>query len=135
MLPFQQSLELFEQEHRIRTALGFDKGPIPNVGIEWLRKYYEYMTAHLSLPFAAQLPEESSIYRQPSYAQVTVVAITDPDKSTTQEYDGLMCKALKAEQELEVPLVDLEVDDQNPNFQLIEDYWYWIWNWRFDPRI
>jgi hypothetical protein len=29
-----------------------------------------------------------------------------------------------------VPLIELEIPGDSPNFQLIEDYWHWFWNWR-----
>jgi len=133
--PFAQFHELHQQESRIRIALGLEKGPLPKVKFEWLQKYFEYLAAHLSFPFEAQHTEEIGFYQQPSYSQVKVVAILIPDSDPAREYSGLICKVVKAEQEIEVPLVDLEVDEQNPNFQLIEDFWYWIWNWRFDPQI
>jgi hypothetical protein len=123
------------QEFRIRTALGLDNGPLPNVEIEWLRKYYEYLVANLSLPFEAQYVEESDFYRKPVYHQVQVLALLEPDKNPGQEYHGLICRTHATDREIEVPLVDLEIESDNPNFQNIEDYWYWIWNWRFDPRI
>jgi hypothetical protein len=31
---------------------------------------------------------------------------------------------------INLPLIELEVPDDSPNFQFIEDYWYWFWNWR-----
>jgi hypothetical protein len=130
-----KSPEEHEHELRIKTALGLDKGPLPNVEIEWLRRYYTYLAANLSLPFDAQHAEESSIYRQAVYFPVKVVAILDPGNDPGQEYFGLICKVIKADQEIEVPLVELEVEEENSNFELVEDYWYWIWNWRFDPRI
>jgi hypothetical protein len=129
-------VDLQSQEKRIKTALGLEKGPLPNVGIEWLRRYFKYLIANLAFPFDAQHTEEIGYYRQPVYSQVKVVALVDPDKNPAQdEYSGLICRILKAAQEIEVPLVDLEVEEDNSNFQLLEDYWYWIWNWRFDPRI
>jgi hypothetical protein len=129
-------MESNDQERRIRTALGLEKGPLPNVGIEWLRQYFKYLAANLSFPFEAKLTEEIGYYRQPTYSQVKVLALLDPDKNRAeQEYSGLFCTVLKAGQEIEVPLVDLELEEKYQYFQLIEDYWYWIWNWRFDPRI
>jgi hypothetical protein len=130
-------VELYEQEQRIRVALGIDREePLPNVGIKWLRNYFEYLVSNLSFPFEAQLTEEVGYYRQPSYSQVTVMSLVQPDDSRRhQEYYGLICTVRKAGLEVEAPLVDLEVAEDYPNFQLIEDYWYWIWNWRFDPQI
>ncbi len=100
-----------------------------------MRKYYEFLTRNLSLPFQAQHTEETGIYGQPAYSQVEVVAFLDPEKNPAEEYLGLICKVRKVDREMEVPLVDLEVDEDNRNYRLLEDYWYWIWNWRFDPRI
>jgi hypothetical protein len=124
-----------DQEQRVRAALGLEKGPLPKVAIQWLRKYHAHLAGKLSLPFRAQHNEETGLFGQAAYSEVEVVALVDPDKSATDEYHGLVCKVRKADREMEVPLVDLEVDEENPNFRLIEDYWYWIWNWRFDPRI
>jgi len=130
-----QLLELHDLEHRIRSILGLEKGPLPKVKIEWLQKYYKYLAANLALPFEAQHTEEIGFYRQPSYSQVKVIALLDPGENPAREDSGLICLVRKAEQEIEVSLVDLEVEEENFNYQLIEEYWYWIWNWRFDPRI
>jgi hypothetical protein len=128
-------LEVHDQEHRIRAILGLEKVPLPKVKIEWLQKYYKYLAANLTLPFDAQYTEELDLNRKPAYSQVQVIAILDPGENTAREDSGLICLVRKAEQEMEVPLVDLEVEDEHANYQLLEDYWYWIWNWRFDPRI
>ncbi len=29
-----------------------------------------------------------------------------------------------------MPLIQPELSDDSPNFQLIENYWYWFRNWR-----
>ena len=130
-----QWLEVHDQEHRIRSILGLEKGPLPKVKIEWLQKYYKYLAANLSLPFEAQHTEDIGFYRQPAYSQVKVVALLDPGENPAREDSGLICLVRKAEQEIEVSLVDLEVEEEHANYRLLEDYWYWIWNWRFDPRI
>jgi hypothetical protein len=39
-------------------------------------------------------------------------------------------KTRKGDFEVNLPLVELEVPQKSPNFQLTEDYWYWFWNWR-----
>ncbi len=130
-----QWLEVHDQEHRIRSILGLEKGSLPKVKIEWLQKYYKYLAASLTLPFEARYTEEIGFYRQPAYSQVKVIAILDPGENPVREDSGLICLVRKAEQEIEVSLVDLEVEEEHANYQLLEDYWYWIWNWRFDPRI
>ena len=31
---------------------------------------------------------------------------------------------------IELSLIDLKLDENDPNHELVEDYWYWFWNWR-----
>ena len=123
-----------DQESRIRAALGLAHGPLPKVHTEWLHRYYEYLAANLSLPFDAEYAEDISGYRQVVSA-ITVVALIHPDEHAKHEEFGLLCRARRGTQEIEVPLADAELNANAPNFRLIEDYWFWFWNWRFDPKI
>jgi hypothetical protein len=123
-----------DRESRIRAALGIDRGPLPKIKAEWLRQYRLHLSSKLLFPFFARYNEESA-GRAPVVFYVEVFGLADPDETPDVENSGLLCRALKNVREEEVPLVDLEVDEDHPNFQLLEDYWYWIWNWRFDPRI
>ncbi|NLY00229.1 MAG: hypothetical protein GXY83_29375 [Rhodopirellula sp.] len=123
-----------DQEGRIRAALRFTGRSLPAVRIEWLRRYYEHLIAHLLIPFEAQCAVDIDI-PQSLASGVTVVALLDPDKITSPDSSGLVCRVRDRLGENCVPLVDLEVEEGHVNGQLLEDYWYWIWNWRFDPRI
>lgn len=126
--------KLNDQEGRILAALGLARGPLPEVKTEWLGRYYEYLAARLSLPFEAEYAEDIVGYRQVVSA-VTIVALLHPDNHADHEEFGLICRAHRGQQELELPLADVELTDSATNFRLIEDYWYWFWNWRFDPQI
>jgi hypothetical protein len=123
-----------DQEGRIRVALGIERGPLPAVESKWLYRYYDYLTAHLLFPFHAEYAEEKVGYRS-VVSPVEVVALLHPDEHRRHEDFGLLCRAFRGAQELELPLSDVELIAQPPNNQLIEDYWYWFWNWRFDPKI
>jgi hypothetical protein len=123
-----------DQESRIREALEVGRGPLPRVGIAWLRKYYTYLSAALDFPFAATCPEDSGLVR-PLIVIVSVVTLLPPSGSPGHQDAGLWCRAQRGTSVLEVPVVDLELETDHRNAQLIEDYWYWFWNWRFDPRI
>ncbi len=122
------------QERRIRTALGLTRGPLPKVQTEWLRRYFKYLTAHLSLPFVADCPEDVRDRRR-LFVPVTVVGLLDPDEHEGHEELGLRCRVVRGVDEIEVALADVEVKEDSVNFQHVEDYWYWFWNWRFDPKI
>ena len=123
-----------DQESRIRAALGLARGPLPEVHTEWLHRYYEYLAANLSLPFDAEYAEDAPGYGQVA-SGIRVVALLNPDGHANHEEFGLRCRARRGTQEIEVPLVDVELSENSPNYGLIEDYWYWFWNWRFDPQI
>lgn len=121
--------ELASQEARVRAALGLSAGPLPAVGRRWLEKYYDHLAGRLSFPFEARYAEQSNSF------SVTVSALLAPNHHALDEYAGLVCQTTLGAQDREIPLVDLEIDEDHPNFQLLEDYWYWVWNWRFDPQI
>jgi hypothetical protein len=62
-------------------------------------------------------------------AQTELIHALAEDESHGQAAVG------RGTQEIELPLVDVELTEKSSNSQLIEDYWYWFWNWRFDPKI
>ncbi len=122
------------QEGRILAALGLVRGPLPHAVAKWLIRYHDFLAAHLLLPFEARCPEETGVLR-PWTSNVIVVELLAPSDHFAQDGFGLKCKALRGAELCEIPLVDLEVESDQPNAQLIEDYWYWFWNWQFDPKI
>lgn len=107
-------------------------GPLPKVELRWLQQYYQHLAVRLSFPFTAQYPWEGRGLRPLS---VSVVTLLDPEQRPSAAADGLICAVDDGSRQRELPLIDIEVESENPNFQLLDDYWYWFWNWRFDPRI
>lgn len=122
------------QEYRIRRALGIENGPLPEVQTEWLHRYYDYLRTRLVLPFDAQYAQDLIGY-QSQVSSIVVTSLIDPGYHDRHEEAGLLCRAWRGTEEVEVPLADVELAENSTNSQLIEDYWYWFWNWRFDPRI
>ena len=125
----EESGTLEQPEDRIRGALGVSDGPLPEVGNETLQSYYDYLTTHLSLPFQVRYPEPIGLHEE-IIRTVTVVRILDPTKNLDCKSLGIVCKARQGKQMVELSLADLEVEEDDPNHQLVEDYWYWFWNWR-----
>ena len=117
-----------DQEDRIIAAL--DSGnQIPRVDEEMLARYYEHLSANLSFPFAAHYPEPMKPQDEEEF-RCTVLELIDPATHLGDGFDGIFSKTNKGKYEINLPLIDLEVTDDSPNFQFIEDYWYWFWNWR-----
>ena len=118
-----------DQKERIPAALGLKDGRLPVVDDDTLHEYYEYLSANLSLPFTAHYTKPTNP-REEVLHKCTVLGLLDPSKCVNDEIDGIFCKTQKAEFEVNLPLVELEVPKGSPNFQMIEDYWDWFWNWR-----
>jgi hypothetical protein len=117
-----------DQKDRIIEALGAEND-IPKVDEEPLARYYEYLSANLSFPFAAHYPKPMNSEEEDEF-RCTVLELLDPAKHLGDGFDGIFCKTSKGKFEINLPLIELEVPDDTPNFQFIEDYWFWFWNWR-----
>jgi hypothetical protein len=118
-----------DQRDRIIDALGPLGGRPPSLDEENLSRYYRYLSVRLSFPFAAQYPESTTSFEEVQY-RCTVLELLDPIKDIYDEFDGIFCKTQKGKYETNLPLLELEIPKDSPNFQMIEDYWYWFWNWR-----
>lgn len=116
------------QKERIIEALGAEH-EIPRVDDEPLSRYYQYLSERLCFPFFAHFPKPTTSQEDEEF-RCTVLQLLDPTKHLGDGFDGVFCKTSKGKYEINLPLIDLEVPDDSPNFQFIEDYWYWFWNWR-----
>ena len=116
------------QKDRIIEALG-SLSHIPRVDEEPLARYFEYLSANLSFPFAAHYPKPMKPQEEKEF-RCTALELIDPAKHLGDGFDGIFSKIIKGKYEINLPLIELEVPDDSPNFQFIEDYWFWFWNWR-----
>ena len=117
-----------DQKDRIIEALG-SGNPIQSVDEETLARYYEYLSANLSFPFAAYYPEPMKSQEEEEF-RCTVLELLDPAKHLGDWFDGIFSKTSKGKYEINLPLIELEVPDDSPNSQFIKDYWCWFCNWR-----
>jgi hypothetical protein len=117
------------QKARIMAALGLTGDRLPNVDEDTLLRYYEYLSANLSFPFAACYPHPTNAREQNEFC-CYVLELLDPAKYFGDQFDGIFCKTRKGKYELNLPLIELELPEDSPNSQLIEDFWFWFWNWR-----
>ena len=117
-----------DQNDRIIEALG-SGNPLPSVSEETLARYYQYLSANLSFPFAAHYPEPMKPQEEEEF-RCTVLGLLDPAEHLGDAFDGIFSKTNKGKYEINLPLIELEVPDDSPNFQFIKDYGCWFWNWR-----
>ena len=116
------------QKDRIQEALG-SGSDIPRVDEELLFRYYKYLSEKLCFPFPAHYPKPATP-REDKEFRCSVLELLDPAKHLGDGFDGIFCKTRKGKYEINLPLIELELPDDNPNFEFIEDYWYWFWNYR-----
>jgi hypothetical protein len=114
---------------RIAAALGLTDDGLPRVDEGTLTRYYQYLSANLSLPFTVHYPLPTSPKEKAEF-RCTVLELLDPAKYFYDAFDGIFCKTRKGKYEINLPLSELVVPEDSPNCQLIEDYWCWFANWR-----
>ena len=114
-----------DPEDRIRMVFGLTSDDrLPQSNEETQQQYMEYWEAHLLFPFKADYSAASSLGSDTS-ENVSVIGFAshspiDPD-------DGIVCQAQKEGDAFDVPLSQVHVNEDDPNFGYVEDYTYWLW--------
>jgi hypothetical protein len=124
-----ETLSRDRQIGRIMAALELASGPLPNVDDETLSRYYEYLSANLAFPFTAHYPEPANS-REETEFRCTVLELLDPSEYLGDMFDGVFSKTRKGKYEINLPLTELAVARDSPNFQSIDDFRCWLRNWR-----
>jgi hypothetical protein len=114
------------EDSRIRRVFELtEDAPIPRVGQDSLLKYREFLEAALSFPFQALYAETRAPVRR-LFRCVDVLGLAE---MASRRASTLMARVQNAHGEIEIPLAELGVRDDDPNHQLIDDFAYWFWNW------
>lgn len=120
-------LDINDQRDRIRAALGVTTDDaFPVVEKVTLLTYGEYLSARLTFPFLATFSDPVGPLRDAR----TIRVIGMSDTTSIEPEFGLVCKVQGDHGVWEMPLALLEVSEDNPNRQLLEDYHRWIRSWR-----
>lgn len=118
-----------DPEGRIRAVLGVSSDrPVPGVLLEALRTYHAHLTANLSFPFEGRLSDPIGPHRD-TRSPLRVIRLLDVDGYCPEEMYGLICKAEQNGERIELPLDRIDVSDDGPSRQLLEDYRHWMRNW------
>ena len=119
------------QRARILAALARSDGPSAQVQVdeENLSRYFAHLSRTMSLPFSARYPQPMTPAESAEFA-CTVVELLDPQECASDEFSGIYCKTRKGDFEVNLPLGELDVPEDDPNSQLIDDYCYWFWHCR-----
>jgi hypothetical protein len=113
------------QTEQLRAVLGGDEDRLPRVGVETLRRFHDYLVGHLAFPFPARLSSPIGPHRD-TESPLQVVRLMDPRREySPEEMYGLICKVEQNGHRIELPLDRIDVTDDSPYSQLLEDYRHW----------
>lgn len=118
-----------DPEGRIRAVLGVaDDEPMPAVRLDALRKYHDHLAASLPFPFEGRLADPVGPHRD-TRSPLSIIRLLDVDDYCPEETYGLICKAEQNGERIELPLDRIDVSEDSPCWQLLEDYRWWMRNW------
>lgn len=116
-----------EEENRIRAVFDLSDGvPLPRVTTAALGRYHAYLSRHLSLPFRGLYAETAYPVRH----TVRYVTVTGLLPLTDKAVQGIHCEVGGNSDAPRLSLVDLGLPEDDPNYQLLDDFAYWFRNCR-----
>ncbi len=116
-----------------RLALGSHARPMPTVDGVTLRHCYRYLSRNLSLPCEAWYPVPTD--ENGGFA-CTITELIDPATGPGDKFVGIFCKVRRpwahgaGKHERSVPLIELELSPDDPNYRLVERCWDCFRHWR-----
>jgi hypothetical protein len=122
------SQEEDDPSSRLRVILGGTAKRPPRVGLKTLRRFHDYLVEHLPWPFEARLSDPIGPHRD-TQSPLKVLRLLDPvQEYAPEEMYGLICEAEQNGEKIELPLDRIDVEEDSPLYQLLEDYRLWLWN-------
>jgi hypothetical protein len=116
------------QTERLRAVLDSSDDRLPRVRVETLRQFHGYLVEHLAFPFEAKLSSPIGPHRD-TQSPLSVIRLLDPVREyAPEEMNGLICKAEQNGAKIELPLDRIDVEENSPHYQLLEDYRHWLRN-------
>jgi hypothetical protein len=116
-------LSMDNQDDRIRAVFGLTTDdPLPEDTRDSQQTYFTHLKAHLKFLFAARFNDQA----QRRMRNVMVVGMCD--EFPVDESYGVMCNVMSRDEKAEIPLSELEVDEEDRNYQTVDDYTYWFVN-------
>ena len=108
-----------DQDDRVRMALGLTHDdPLPEVSRKTLLAYYRYLAANLKFPFFISYWAKSG----PFSSKKVIVPISRLDPPVENEFDeeaGLYGIGVDQDEEIEIPLAEIELKKKEANYRLI----------------
>lgn len=111
-------------EDRIRAIFGRGpEEPMPPMATDSLRRYHEYLTAHLAFPFAA-LCLEPAEDRRPEVVPVLVLRLRPAEEADI--YYGLLAEIACGDEPAVLPLTDIQMVFDAATARRVHEYLVWF---------
>ena len=116
-----------EQERNIRKIFKLkESDELPSVTNKSLQIYYEYLKENLVFPFVGMYYVEVGPFEDKEY-KLVIVQI-EPFIKLDDDFYGLIVQGKEGGRKMIVPLGDIEIKEEGPNRDLVEEYLTWFWN-------
>jgi hypothetical protein len=117
--------EILHQEDRIREVFQLAADiALPCVTMATLARFHAHLARYLTFPFQALYADTHPPVRQ-LVRYITVTGLVHVAGSASR---GIHCRVEGVPGVRELPLVDIGLQEDNPNCQLVDDYAYWFLN-------
>ena len=116
-----------DRRQHVRMAGACDRQRSPTVDAAGLRHCYRHLSRILSLPCAAWYPEPTD---ENGGHPCTVTELIDPATGLGDKFQGIFCEVRSGKQARKLPLAQLELPLEDPNYRLVQRCWDCFWHWR-----
>lgn len=120
--------EIREAKERLNPVLGLDPDDDwPDINGQNLEIIYDHLLATVSFPFNAEFAMPNPEQGGEIILEIEIDGIQDPDLTDDILKHGLICQALNQGEPFKVPLAEIVIKQDDPNYHHIEDYCIWYW--------
>ena len=116
-------LSMNDQDDRICMVFGLTSDdPLPYDSKATELTYFNYLKAHLTFPFSATFTDPVKNRK----LDMTVTGMCND--LPLDEGFGVVCEVLDGGEKQQMPLSELKLEPNNPNYQMVDDYTTWFVN-------
>ena len=116
-------LSIDDQDDRICMVFGLTSDdPLPYDSKATELTYFNYLKNNLVFPFSATFTDPVKNRSQ----EITVIGMCD--EFPINEGFGVICEVLDGGEKRQMPLSELKLEPENPNYQMVDDYTTWFVN-------
>ncbi|MDH4199631.1 MAG: hypothetical protein OEV66_04545 [Spirochaetia bacterium] len=99
----------------------------PEINGQNMEIIFDHLISAASFPFPAEFSMPDPEKGGETITDIMVENILDPDSTEAIDSYGLICDAHDEKGSFKVPLSEIVIKQDDPNYHLIEDYCIWYW--------